>query len=79
MFADRIRPTDHGPDPNRLEDLSARSTDEARATRTNGPVAPAAPEEDDVIRIEDLTPRENVRGGRKVILGEVTTRPDDLK
>jgi hypothetical protein len=79
MFADRIRPTDHGPDPDRLEDLSARSTDEARAIRANEPVAPVAPEEDDVIRIEDLTPRENVRGGRKVILGEVTTPSDDSK
>jgi hypothetical protein len=29
---------------------------------------------DDVLRIGNLTHRENVRGGRKVILGEVATR-----
>jgi hypothetical protein len=35
--------------------------------------------DDDVIRIEDLSPRENVKGGRKIILGEVATRPEDRK
>lgn len=29
--------------------------------------------EDDVIRIEDLTPREDVSGGRKILLGEFLT------
>ncbi|MEO8335010.1 MAG: hypothetical protein ABI664_08560 [bacterium] len=28
---------------------------------------------DDVIRIEDLAPRGNVTGGRKILLGEVLT------
>jgi hypothetical protein len=32
-----------------------------------------APDEksDDVIRIEDLAPRDDVRGGRKIVLGEI--------
>ncbi|MEO5814932.1 MAG: hypothetical protein ABIT20_06600 [Gemmatimonadaceae bacterium] len=29
--------------------------------------------DDDVIRIEDLTPRGNVTGGRKILLGEMPT------
>ncbi len=29
--------------------------------------------DDDVIRIEDLAPRGNVSGGRKILLGEVLT------
>jgi hypothetical protein len=32
-----------------------------------------APRDDDVIRIEDLAPRENVTGGRKILLGEMLT------
>ena len=42
--------------------------------------AVAAPEDqpavqdDEVIRIEDLAPRENVKGGRKILLGEDVTR-----
>jgi hypothetical protein len=36
---------------------------------------PSAPEgnEDDVIRLEDLSPSEDVHGGRKILLGEVPT------
>ncbi|MDB4890339.1 MAG: hypothetical protein JWL61_2194 [Gemmatimonadetes bacterium] len=32
-----------------------------------------APREDDVIRIEDLAPRTDVTGGRKILLGEMLT------
>jgi hypothetical protein len=35
------------------------------------PARPAP--DDDVIRLEDLTPAEDVRGGRKILLGEVPT------
>jgi len=31
---------------------------------------------DEVIRIEDLTPREDVKGGRKIVLGEKDHVPD---
>ncbi len=31
------------------------------------------PRDDDVIRIDDLTPPDNVRGGRKLFLGEMHT------
>lgn len=34
---------------------------------------PREPRDDDVIRIEDLTPPDNVRGGRKLLLGEMHT------
>jgi hypothetical protein len=35
---------------------------------------PAHPvSDDDVIRLEDLAPAEDVRGGRKILLGEVPT------
>ena len=30
---------------------------------------------DDVIRIEDLAPREDVKGGRKIVLGEIVSEP----
>ena len=36
-----------------------------------------AEQEDDVIRIEDLAPRENVKGGRKILLGEIPTPPSN--
>jgi hypothetical protein len=32
-----------------------------------------APHDDDVIRIEDLAPRTDVTGGRKILLGEMLT------
>ena len=42
------------------------------------PRQPQPPDEaDDVIRIEDLTPREDVKGGRKIVLGEVVSEPGD--
>ena len=34
------------------------------------------PKPDEVIRIEDLTPREDVKGGRKIVLGEKDDTPD---
>jgi hypothetical protein len=42
------------------------------------PEAPAketerSPKTEDIIRIEDLAPREHVKGGRKIMLGEVRT------
>ena len=30
---------------------------------------------DDVIRIEDLAPRDDVKGGRKIVLGEIISEP----
>ena len=32
--------------------------------------------DDDIIPIEDLTPRTNVKGGRKIILGEILPLPE---
>ena len=40
------------------------------------PVTPPARKPDEVIRIEDLTPREDVKGGRKIVLGEKDETPD---
>lgn len=60
----------------------ADNRDAAALNRGRAPVpAPSSAQDadDDVIRIEDLTPRENVKGGRKIILGEVVTRPEDRK
>jgi hypothetical protein len=39
--------------------------------------SPAKPDDksDEVIRIEDLAPREDVKGGRKIVLGEDLTEP----
>jgi len=66
-----------------LEDLPARSADQSETVATGGVLGassrPGANVDDDVILIEDLTPRENVKGGRKVILGEVATRPEERK
>ena len=41
------------------------------------PRSPKSPDQksDDVIRIEDLAPREDVKGGRKIVLGEDLTEP----
>ena len=78
MSSDEIRKPDQADDDVRLDDLPARSPDKPDGV-------PARPSrlilamDDDVIPIEDLTPRENVKGGRKVILGEVATRPEDTK
>lgn len=36
---------------------------------------PSAPLPDDVIRIADLAPREDVKGGRKIVLGENPADP----
>jgi hypothetical protein len=85
MSPDATPPAGRPADVARLEDLPARPADKAGVTaRQSGgsgvPVVPAAAgTDDDVIRIEDLTPRENVKGGRKVILGEVATRPEDSR
>lgn len=35
----------------------------------------SAEKSDDVIRIEDLAPREDVKGGRKIVLGEILSEP----
>lgn len=85
MSPDATPSADRPADDTRLEDLPARPADKTGvAARTSG--APGVPVvaagtgiDDDVIRIEDLTPRENVKGGRKVILGEVATRPEDSR
>lgn len=49
----------------------------AGATPDSGnavPEEPPADQADEVIRIEDLAPREDVKGGRKILLGEDVTR-----
>jgi hypothetical protein len=85
MSSDQHRKPDQANDEVRLEDLPARSADksEGAAVKRGGalgtPSRPVPTVDDDVIRIEDLTPRENVKGGRKVILGEVATRPEEKK
>ena len=85
MSSDQIRKPDQTNDDVRLEDLPARSGDKPPAISVKSDAAPARPSrplsatDDDVIPIEDLTPRENVKGGRKVILGEAATRPEDTK
>ena len=53
---------------------------EKRETRT--PRKPGSQNEDevrddDVIRIEDLAPPANVKGGRKILLGEMLTPPSN--
>lgn len=37
------------------------------------PVKESSLRDDDVIRIEDLAPPPNVKGGRKILLGEILT------
>jgi hypothetical protein len=64
-----------------FEDLAPRSADTtgvAATTRggSGGQASPPPPQppiqaDDDVIRIDDLVPRENPKGGKKIILGEV--------
>lgn len=82
MTPNQPRPNDSSPDDLRLEDLPARPTvkTESPARRSAGasmPTTTGGNADDEVIRIEDLTPRENVSGGRKVILGEIATRPEE--
>lgn len=54
------------------------SGDDAQRDSREPSATPSAPNEysrgeDDVIRIEDLAPPENVHGGRKILLGEFLT------
>jgi len=85
MSSDQIRKPDQANDDVRLDDLPARSVNKPGSVSVKSDGVPARPSrplsamDDDVIPIEDLTPRENVKGGRKVILGEVATRPEDTK
>jgi hypothetical protein len=82
-MSDQLRKPDQANDEVRLEDLPSRSADKSETAAKRGglgtPSGPFVSIDDDVIRIEDLTPRENVKGGRKVILGEVATRPEEKK
>ena len=41
------------------------------------PRSPKSPDQksDEVIRIEDLAPRDDVKGGRKIVLGEDLSEP----
>ena len=71
MASEQIRKPDQANEDVRLNDLPARSPDKSDAGRLTRPLSAV---DDDVIPIEDLTPRENVKGGRKVILGEIATR-----
>lgn len=51
---------------NPREPRSPEPTDDARDEKS-----------DDVIRIEDLAPRDDVKGGRKIVLGEIVSEPPD--
>jgi hypothetical protein len=83
MSSGQHRRSDQPNDEVRLEDLPVRSADKSETAANRGglgtPSRPVPAIDDDVIPIEDLTPRENVKGGRKVILGEVATRPEEKK
>ncbi len=51
----------------------------AGKTPNTGHAAPAeqpAAQEEEVIRIEDLAPRQSIKGGRKILLGEDVTRDE---
>lgn len=48
-------------------------SDKPDVPATTQPPAENEPGDDDVIRIEDLAPPSDVRGGRKILLGEVLT------
>ena len=50
-----------------------REKREERVTRQTDRSDVARSREDDVIRIEDLAPRTDVTGGRKILLGEMLT------
>lgn len=50
-------------------------TDERAQPDPSPPLRESAGGDDDVIRIEDLAPPADVRGGRKILLGEVLTPP----
>lgn len=84
MSSDHSRQSDLGQDDGRLSDLPAKSEhDEVAAAESGSLSAPVQvrgdPRDDDVIRIEDLTPREHVTGGRKIVLGEIVSGPQDLE
>jgi len=84
MSADEIRKPDQANDEVSLGDLPGNSDrSEGTAVKRDGVVGrrsrSLSATDDDVILIEDLTPRENVTGGRKVILGEVAMRPEERK
>jgi hypothetical protein len=82
-MADASRNSDRPPhDEVQLGDLRARPASPAGTTAdTDGgsSVSPRpSPEtgDDDIIAIEDLTPRTNIKGGRKIILGEILPLPE---
>ncbi len=59
----------------RCDDVAGamREKREGPAARPPTPVGEDVPRDDDVIRIEDLAPRGDVTGGRKILLGEMLT------
>jgi len=81
MSSEQPRPSDQPKDEVRLEDLPTRSVDKSETVANRDglgrPSRLIVAVDDDVIRIEDLAPRENVKGGRKVILGEIVTRAEE--
>jgi len=84
MSSDHSRQSDPGQDEGRLGDLPAKSEhDEVAAARSGNLSAPVQVRgdhgDDDVIRIEDLTPREHVTGGRKIVLGEIITSRQEIE
>jgi len=63
-----------------LEDLPARPTEPTGATAdtgdgSSGPPRLSPESDDDIILIEDLIPRTHIKGGRKIILGEILPPP----
>lgn len=84
MSSDHSRQPDPGQDEGRLGDLPAKSRNDEVAAAEGGSLSARGqvrgdPRDDDVIRIEDLTPRERVKGGRKIVLGEIVSGAQDLE
>ena len=57
----------------RMSDREKKKSEPGKAAEENE----SADHGDDVIRIEDLAPHMNVKGGRKILLGEIPTPPSN--
>ena len=59
--------------------MATRPSKNAGSTPNPGHVVPDEPPatpQEEVIRIEDLAPRQSIKGGRKILLGEDVTRDE---
>jgi len=72
MSSDHARHGQSPHDPSPFDHGAGRAAREAGGADPQGraPSGSSHEVDDDVIRIEDLAPRENVTGGRKIVLGE---------